>query len=62
MEQEEKKDGNYALNTFGDITKYDFTRWLDLGNDLQVLISRNKPEINEERRDRKSTRLNSSHS
>ena len=50
MEQEEKKDGNYALNTFGDITKYDIARWLDLGNDLQVLISRNKPEINEEAR------------
>ena len=50
MEQEEKKDGNYSLNTFGDITKYDPTRWLDLGNDLQVLISRNKPEIDEERR------------
>ena len=50
MEQEEKKDGNYALNTFTDIGKYDFTRLLDLGNDLQVLISRNKPEINEEAR------------
>lgn len=50
MEQEEKKDGDYALNTFKDIWKYDPTRLLDLGNDLQVLISRNKPEINEEAR------------
>ena len=50
MEQEEKKDGDYALNTLKDIWKYDPTRLLDLGNDLQVLISQNKPEINEERR------------
>ena len=50
MEQEEKKDGNYALNTFTDIWKYDPTRLLDLGNDFQVLLSRNKPEIDEERR------------
>ena len=50
MEQEEKKDGNYALNTWKDIWKYDPTRLLDLGNDFQVLISKNKPEINEERR------------
>ena len=50
MEQEEKKDGDYALNTLKDIWKYDPARLLDLGNDLQVLISRNKPEINEERR------------
>lgn len=51
MEQEEeKKDGNYALNTFEDIGKYDLTRLLDLGNDFQVLISQNKPEIDEERR------------
>ena len=50
MEQEEKKDGDYALNTFKDIGKYDPTRLLDLGNDFQVLISRNKPEINEEAR------------
>lgn len=50
MEQEEKKDGDYALNTFGDILKYDPTRLLDLGNDFQVLLSRNKPEIDEERR------------
>ena len=50
MEQEEKKDGDYALNTFKDIWKYDPTRLLDLGNDFQVLLSRNKPEIDEERR------------
>lgn len=50
MEQEEKKDGDYALNTFKDIWKYDPTRLLDLGNDLQVLISKNKPEVNEEAR------------
>ena len=50
MEQEEKKDGNYALNTWKDIWKYDPTRLLDLGNDFQVLISQNKPEIDEERR------------
>lgn len=50
MEQEEKKDGDYALNTFKDIWKYDPTRLLDLGNDLQVLLSRKKPEIDEERR------------
>ena len=50
MEQEEKKDGDYSLNTLKDIWKYDPTRLLDLGNDLQVLISQNKPEINEEAR------------
>ena len=50
MEQEEKKDGNYALNTWKDIWKYDPTRLLDLGNDFQVAISKNKPEIDEERR------------
>ena len=50
MEQEEKKDGNYALNTWKDIWKYDPTRLLDLGNDFQVAISQNKPELNEERR------------
>ena len=50
MEQEEKKDGDYALNTMGDILKYDWTRALDLGNDAQVLISQNKPEIDEEAR------------
>lgn len=50
MEQEEKKDGDYALNTFTDIWKYDPARLLDLGNDFQVLLSRNKPEIDEERR------------
>ena len=50
MEQEEKKDGDYALNTFTDILNYDFSRLLDVGNDLQVLASHNKPEINEEAR------------
>ena len=50
MEQEEKKDGDYALNTFKDIWKYDPARLLDLGNDFQVLISKNKPEIDEEAR------------
>ena len=50
MEQEEKKDGDYALNTFKDIWKYDPTRLLDLGNDFQVAISKNKPELNEEAR------------
>lgn len=50
MEEEEKQDGDYALNTFKDIWKYDPTRLLDLGNDFQVLLSQNKPEINEERR------------
>ena len=48
MEQEEKKDGNYALNTFSDILKYDLPRLLDLGNDAQVLASMNKPEVSEE--------------
>ena len=50
MEQEEKKDGDYALNTFKDIWKYDPTRLVDLGNFFQVLISQNKPEIDEEAR------------
>ena len=50
MEQEEKKDGDYALNTLKDIWKYDPARLLDLGNDLQVLVSQNKPEANEEAR------------
>lgn len=50
MEQEEKKDGDYALNTFKDIWKYDPARLLDLGNDFQVAISKNKPELNEEAR------------
>ena len=50
MEQEEKKDGDYALNTLKDIWKYDPARLLDLGNDFQVLLSRNKPEIDEEAR------------
>lgn len=50
MEQEEKKDGDYALNTFTDIWKYDPARLLDLGNDFQVLLSSNKPKVNEEAR------------
>lgn len=50
MEQEEKKDGDYALSTFKDIRKYDPARLLDLGNFFQVLISQNKPEVNEEAR------------
>lgn len=50
MEQEEKKDGDYALNTLKDIWKYDKARLLDLGNFVQVGISQNKPEINEEAR------------
>ena len=50
MEQEEKKDGDYALNTFKDIRKYDPARLLDLGNFFQVAISQNKPEIDEESR------------
>ena len=50
MEQEEKKDGDYALNTFTDIMDYDWPRLLDLGNDFQILFSGNKPELNEEAR------------
>lgn len=50
MEEEEKKDGDYALNTFEDIMKYDPARLLDLGNDFQVLFSQHKPEVNEEAR------------
>ena len=50
MEQEEKKDGDYALNTFTDIRKYDWPRFLDLGNDFQVLVSHNNPKIDEEAR------------
>ena len=50
MEQEEKKDGDYALNTLTDILNYDWPRLLDAGNDFQVLVSQNKPEINEEAR------------
>lgn len=50
MEQEKKKDGDYALNTLKDIWKYDPARLLDLGNDFQVAISKNKPEIDEEAR------------
>ena len=49
MEQE-KKDGNYSLNTLKEIWKYDPLRLLDLGNALQVGISQNKPEIDEEAR------------
>ena len=50
MEQEEKKDGDYALNTLKDIYNYDPARLLDLGNDFQILFSGNKPELNEEAR------------
>lgn len=50
MEQEEKKDGDYALNTFTDILNYDWPRLLDLGNDFQVLVSRNNRKIDEEAR------------
>lgn len=50
MEQNEKKDGNYSLNTLKDIWKYDPYRLLDLGNTFQVLVSQNKPEVNEEAR------------
>ena len=50
MEQEEKKDGDYALNTFTDIRKYDWPRFLDLGNDFQVLVSHNNRKIDEEAR------------
>ena len=50
MEQEEKKDGDYALNTLKDIWNYDPVRLLDLGNDFQVAISQNKPEVSEEAR------------
>ena len=50
MEQEEKKDGDYALNTFEDIRKYDWPRLLDLGNSYQIIFSRNKPELSEEAR------------
>ena len=50
MEQEEKKDGDYALSTLTDIWKYDPTRLLDIGNSIQVGISQNKPEIDEEAR------------
>lgn len=49
MEQE-KKDGNYALNTWQDIWKYDRARLLDLGNDFQVWLSQKSPEANEEAR------------
>lgn len=49
MEQE-KKDGNYSLNTLKDIWKYDPLRLLDLGNIVQLGISNNKPGLNEEAR------------
>ena len=48
--EEKEKDGNYALNNFKDIVKYDPARLLDLGNSFQVLLSRNKPKMNEEAR------------
>ena len=48
--EEKEKDGNYALNNFKDIAKYDPARLLDLGNSFQVLLSRNKPEMDEEAR------------
>ena len=47
---EKEKDGDYALNTLKDIWKYDPTRLLDLGNDFQVWLSQNKPEVDEEAR------------
>lgn len=50
MAEEKEKDGNYALNTFKDIWKYDPMRLLDLGNSFQVLMSQKKPEIDEEAR------------
>ena len=50
MEQEKEKDGSYALNTLKDIWKYDKTRLLDLGNTVQVLLTQDKPETNEEAR------------
>lgn len=49
MEQE-KKDGNYSLNTLKEIWKYDPLRLLDLGNLAQVLVSQDKVEIDEEAR------------
>lgn len=48
--EEKEKDGNYALNTFKDIWKYDPLRLLDLGNDFQVMMSQKKPEVDEEAR------------
>lgn len=47
---EKEKDGNYALNTFKDIWKYDPLRLLDLGNSFQVWMSQKKPEVDEEAR------------
>lgn len=48
--EEKEKDGDYALNTFKDIWKYDPARLLDLGNDFQVLLSSKKPGVDEEAR------------
>ena len=48
--EEKEKDGDYALNTFTDIINYDPARLLDLGNDFQVFVTRNEPELNEEAR------------
>lgn len=48
--EEKEKDGNYALNTFKDIWKYDPLRLLDLGNSFQVWMSQKKPEVDEEAR------------
>ena len=48
--EEKEKDGDYALNTFEDIWKYDRTRLLDLGNSFQIITSQNKPELSEELR------------
>lgn len=50
MEQEKEKDGNYSLNTIKEIWKYDPLRLLDLGNLIQVGISKNNFEIDEEAR------------
>lgn len=47
-----KNKGDYALNTFKDIWKYDRARLLDLGNDFQVLMSQKDPDRNEEARAR----------
>lgn len=50
MEEDEKKNGDYSLNTLEDIWKYDPLRLLDLGNVAQVLLSQNNPKVNEEAR------------
>jgi ribosomal protein S4 len=47
-----KNKGDYALNTFKDIWKYDRARLLDLGNDFQVLLSQKDEDRNEEARAR----------